>query len=361
MAKKPAPAEAETGTEITTFAPDNPMVVFQSAEKVDELLKKITEVVRSHQPDTSTKKGRDAIKSLAFKVTRTKTALDGAGKALNEERLRLNEVVNAQRRTIVEKLDWLRDEARKPLDEWEAAEEARQKTVSDEMERLNLATDLGDDGSSGHIRSRIAWLDGLEFDADVFQDWLPIAIAAKTKALATLNSMLARAEQAEADAAELERLRTAQAEREEQDRQREAEEAQREQERLAEEQRIADAAAEEQRQQEAAAAAEAQRLADIETARQEEAARVAAAAQVEIDAANAETERLRVAEETRLANEAEANRQQAARDADKAHRSAVMKAAKEAIMSNGGIEEEAARKIVLAIVAGEIPNVTLRF
>ena len=38
-----------------------------------------------------------------------------------------------------------------------------------------------------------------------------------------------------------------------------------------------------------------------------------------------------------------------------------MKAAKEAIMEHGSIKEEAAKAIVLAIVGGSIPNVTLEF
>lgn len=48
------------------------------------------------------------------------------------------------------------------------------------------------------------------------------------------------------------------------------------------------------------------------------------------------------------------------RDRDQAHRTAVKSAAKTAIMSCGA-DEETARKIVVAILANEIPNVTLRF
>lgn len=52
--------------------------------------------------------------------------------------------------------------------------------------------------------------------------------------------------------------------------------------------------------------------------------------------------------------------EQAKRDRDQAHRTAVKSAAKTAIMSCGA-DEETARKIVVAILANEIPNVTLRF
>lgn len=46
---------------------------------------------------------------------------------------------------------------------------------------------------------------------------------------------------------------------------------------------------------------------------------------------------------------------------NRAHRSRIMAAAKVAIMKHGGVEEEAARKIVLAIGAGEVPAVAITF
>lgn len=62
-----------------------------------------------------------------------------------------------------------------------------------------------------------------------------------------------------------------------------------------------------------------------------------------------------LAEEERLAQEA-----QAKRDADQKHKTAVMKAAKEAIMTTGA-DEETAKKIVLLIRANEVPHVRLQF
>lgn len=71
----------------------------------------------------------------------------------------------------------------------------------------------------------------------------------------------------------------------------------------------------------------------------------------------------------RVASEkAEADRQAAAqrkadekRAADREHRGKVMGIAKAAIMAAGGVGEEAAKKIVLAIGAGEIPAVSITF
>ncbi len=78
-------------------------------------------------------------------------------------------------------------------------------------------------------------------------------------------------------------------------------------------------------------------------------------------AAEAEAKRLadqKAAEELAAAEERQAAE---ARAADIAHRSTIMAAAKTALMGAGGIGEDAAKKIVLAIKAGEIPSVSIRF
>ncbi|HBJ41167.1 MAG TPA: hypothetical protein DDZ20_10555, partial [Hyphomonas sp.] len=51
----------------------------------------------------------------------------------------------------------------------------------------------------------------------------------------------------------------------------------------------------------------------------------------------------------------------AKREADQKHRSSIMRAAKGAIMEHGDVDEEAAKKIVLAIVSDSVPNVSVRF
>lgn len=379
MAKKPskldqAIAEArgespavETGTAVATFAPDQPLAIFEAPEKFDSLLGTIREAVANHKPDVTTAKGRGEIKSLAFKVAKTRTTLDAAGKALNESKRVEIDAVDAQRREFRAALEALEAEARKPLDDWEKAEAARKATVAEIMERINLLRDVPPDAESAHIQERLRDMDALEFDADIFQDDLQAAVMAKLTAVNFLNEILNRVIQAEADAAELARLRKAQADRDAADAAAAAEAAA-EAERVRKEQEAAEA--------EAAAEAERKRLArEAEAAEAEklaEAASIAAAqaaqeAQAKIDEANAEAERLRKEIAKREADAAAAAAEQAARDADRAHRGAVMKAAKEAIISvlaeteDGATDDGVARAIVLAIVAGEIPSVRLTF
>jgi len=62
-----------------------------------------------------------------------------------------------------------------------------------------------------------------------------------------------------------------------------------------------------------------------------------------------------------LEREAEAQRKaDEARAADQEHRGRIMGAAKQAVMGHG-VGETTARAIVLAIAAGEVPAVSIRF
>ena len=56
------------------------VALFKTENGLDPLIERIAAEVRAHVPDLTTAKGRDAIKSLAYKVARSKTMLDDAGK-----------------------------------------------------------------------------------------------------------------------------------------------------------------------------------------------------------------------------------------------------------------------------------------
>jgi hypothetical protein len=362
-------------TDIVAVVAQTPVVVLLDEQKRDELFAHIRREVEAFEPDLSTNKGRDAIKSLAYKITRTKTAIDAAGKQLNEEARAKIGVVDAARRVAREELDRMADDVRRPLTEWEEAEKARVEHCRAIIEGLKAMARVDMDDTASVIRERgsVAW--NTVLDAEQFGDMLPEAEAAKAQTVDILKTALARLTKEEADRAELERLRAEAAERERIDAERRAEEERKARDaaeaRLAEERRVA------------AEKAEAERLARIEQeaeARAKRAAEEAARAEQErrekehAEALAAERRRAEEAERTaqaerdRIAKEeadrkAEADRiaaEQAKREADQKHRSAVMKAAKEAIMTCG-VDEEAAKKIVLLIRSGEVPNVTLRF
>jgi len=364
-----------TGTDIATIVAQTPVVVLLDVQKRDDLFTHIRREIEAFKPDTSTAKGRDAIKSLAYKITRTKTAIDAAGKELNEEaRARIN-VVDAARREARTELDRLAEQVRKPLTDWEDAEKERvewcQQVIAD-LKR-GAVVSIDDTAETVRARGKAAW--EVLIKPETFGDMFNEAEAVKAATVEALKSALARLTKEEADRAELERLRAEAAERERIEAERRAEEERKareaEEARIAEERRIAAEKAEAERierlkqeaEERAKAEAEAAAKAERDRIEREHAEQLAAERRRAEEAERAaQAERDRIAREE-AARKAEAERlaaEQAQRNADQQHRTEVKTAAKVALMSCGA-DEETARKIVVAILAGEIPNVSLRF
>lgn len=114
---------SEAGNNLIVIKPANVMSVFTNADQIDPILQRIAEEARSLVPDVTTVNGRKEIASIAYKVAQTKTYLDGLGKDLVSEMKELPKKVDANRKTMRDFLDSLRDEVRYPLTEWEAEQE----------------------------------------------------------------------------------------------------------------------------------------------------------------------------------------------------------------------------------------------
>lgn len=366
--------------------------IFRRPKGIEGLLSRIEQEARSHAPDLTTAKGRDAIKSLAFKVSRTKTALDAAGKDLNEEARAQINAVDAERRMVRERLDKLRDEVRKPLDDWEAAEAARVDAIKARLDRLRTAPGrlaeemLPNSATSQQIGALLGRVEVVALD-DTWAEFAAEAARYKEQAIATLRHMLAEAKareaaQAEAarQAAELEQLRAEKAAREEADRiaREAAEEAERkrvaaeqaEQARIAAEKAEAERAARfEREKQEAAARAaqEAERQAkereaalraqiEAERAREEQARREAEIRHArELAAAQAERDRAAQAERDRIAAQERAEAHaRAKREADQAHRALIHRAIANALRTMEGAATP--ELIAEALMQGRIPH-----
>ncbi len=350
---------------VALFVHPNPVAVLLQPEQFDKFYEDIRAEVSRHVPDTSTAKGRGEISSLAYKVARTKTFLDDTGKRLNEDaRSQINKV-DASRREMREKLDALKTEVRRPLDEWEAQEHARQATIVSRIDAIRQAGFISPEDTSASVEQRLRDISKEVIDPTVFIDETGIAKNTLQIAMRSLGNAHTRLFKEEADRAELERLRAEKAERDQQDAERReaermaAEKAAREK---AEAERKARAEAEE-RQRVEKAAEDARLGAERKAAAEKRDAEIAYAAALKRE--QAERERIerehREAEQCRIAVAQQAAAEQAKRDADKKHRAVVMGAAKAALITAGDISEDAAKKIVLAIVAGEIPQVSLRF
>lgn len=72
-------------TDLVVIEKKNAMAVFTNNDQLDPLIELIEKEARSLVPDVTTKKGRDAIASMAHKVARSKTYIDNAGKDLVAE------------------------------------------------------------------------------------------------------------------------------------------------------------------------------------------------------------------------------------------------------------------------------------
>jgi hypothetical protein len=367
-------ATVDPGTNIVEAVAKQPGIVLLDREKFSAWYEKL----KSEAPtdvDVSTAKGRDALRSFAARVRSEKAAID-------KERLRLTadwrdmvKQANDAGNEIREQLDALAAEVRKPLTEWEEAEKAREAEVDRIIGLFRSSRFVPMGEASDSIRERGTIIHEIAIDPDLFRDRAEEAEKEKRETVEHLFAALKAAEQAEAAAIELERLKREAAEREEAERaKREAEEAEArraEEERRAEEARIAAEQAEKERlaraEQEAAERARreaeeaAQRERDEER-RKHEAALAAERERAERAEAEAQAERDRIAAEEaerRAAEEREAQAK-AKREADQAHRTAVKTKAKEALITCGA-DEETAKKIVLAIIAGEVPSVWMEF
>lgn len=364
-----------SSTDIIVAVNADPGLVLLDCQRFDQFYEAIKAETDKLVPDLTTERGRAAIASMAFKVAKTKTAIDAAGKTLKEEAQDTVTKVDAARKLIRDRLDALKDEVRKPLTEWEEAEEARVENCKATIRHIE---ECGRGFIGGAQHSYVILLRELEEKVVIdgtFGEFEAEAVKARDAALERIKEAMAREAQAEADRAELERLRAEAAEREAKERA-EAE---------------AKAAAEAQARAKAETEARAARAAEEEKARIEAAARAAEDAARAAAEAKANEERLAqqrahdeaLAAEKRRADEAEAAREaearrvalaeaqaaaaaearrkaDEARAADREHRGKVMAAAKQAIIGHG-VGEATAKAIVLAIAAGEVPAVSIHF
>lgn len=328
--------------ELIVIPKETALEVFTTAKGLDPIIEKIKAEVLSMVPDTSTKKGRDAIASNAAKVSRSKTYLDGIGKELVDKLKEQPKLIDAERKRVRDTLDALRDEVRKPLTEWEEREKQRVDYIK---ERINDIKFIPDQASSADLKNQLSELKKIEID-DTFEEFKADAALAKMDTIAALEILIEKIVREENEKAELERLRKESEERARIEREalliKEAEERAKKQAEEAAQKIINDAKlAEERAKAQAFEAQERERI-----AKEQEAARIEAAIKAE---------NMRAAEEQAAIKKAEEKRQ-----ADLKHRDAVKN---EAINSLNKLisDYDLCKKIISAIENGDINHVGINF
>ncbi|HHT0093302.1 TPA: hypothetical protein ACT3KR_000120 [Raoultella planticola] len=329
--------------DLVVIEKKNAMAVFTNNDQLDPLIEAIEKEARSLVPDVTTKKGRDAIASMAHKVARSKTYIDNAGKDLVAELKALPKQIDESRRVVRERLDALKDEVRRPLTEWEAeqerikAEEAMNALHAEALEmNIKFDQELAAKFEADHEMA-------LLMDKDIDRERADKAAEAERQRIAREEEIKRQAEEkAKREAAEkAQREIDAAAARE-----REAiwakERAERE--RIEAQQRA------EREQREAAERAEREKQAAVEAERRkakEEADRIRREAE--------QREQVRLAEEKRKADE------QALREADVKHRKAVGVEVVKALMANTSLTRDQAIEVLTAVKDGRIPHTGISY
>lgn len=354
----------ESGTDIATIVETNPVAVLIDAKTYTEFYQHIKAEVEAFEPDISTVASRKNIASLAYKVIRTKTAIDAAGKKLNEDARAKIKKIDEARRLIRADLDALAEQARKPLTEWENAEEQRINAVGDFFDHISDCKTLELGANIDTIKLKLSRLSEVRLDEAILLDRTEEGELALASAREFLTQALTTTEKAELDAIELERFRAENEARIKAEREA-AEKA--ELERLAKE--TADRAAAEALHREEAAKRLAEKAAEYARAEEKRLAEEAIAKverEKQAAIAKLEAEKLALIREQerknaeRKANEEREAAKQSKREANKYRRARLIKEAKEAILALG-IDGKIAMQIVDAIIDGEIPHIKMEF
>ncbi|MGJ7112338.1 cell envelope biogenesis protein TolA [Morganella morganii] len=310
--------------ELVVIEPATALDLFTAPDKVQVLLSGIREKALAEQAlldtDLSKAKNRDAIKSLAYKVTQSKTYIDKAGKAVVDELKELPKKVDASRKQCRGELDALSEEIRKPVTAWEDAEKSRVaaeelvKQIERDHEEALQMNELHDLRKAEEERKRI------EHENEIKRQAAEQArIEAEQKAQRDREAAELKAKQ-EREAAELKARQEVEAAAK---REREAREAQERAER---------------EKQEAIAKAEREKLAAVE----------------------AERRKAEEAERTRLAEIDRQKQEELKRQADTAHRAKVNNQAMQDLIATG-IPEDCAKACIIAIAKGAVSSVKINY
>lgn len=328
-------------TALVEIPADDAMAVFTTPGKIDPILARVRAQIDQFTPDLSTASSRKEIASIAYKVSQSKAVLKKIGDDLAAEAKALPNKIDATRRHIAKTLDAWRDEVRQPLTEWEAAEDARKEdhlSAIAKIENRRLLTMGPETVTAEHARAALAYVEAVAVGPQC-EEYLPEYVTAKQAAIEVLVPSIARLEKAEAEAAELARLRQEAAARQEQERIEEIKRQVIEDERLKAEndarlaaKLAADTLAKERAEAQAAIAAAEQRA--VQTA-----ARIKLEAEREIEA------RAKAAED---------------RQRDTEHRAAINRAALAALVAND-VDPAVAKHVLTIIAFGKVPNVTINY
>ena len=339
--------------------------VFIEGQDIDSTITKIREEAKNLPIDMTVRKNREEVASFAYKVARSKTAVDKAGAALSAEYKEIPKKIDANRRVYKDAFESLQAEVRQPLTEWESLEKIRIANHENAIEFIAKLQDQNSETNDGcGLRILLSEIKSMIVDL-AFEEYEAEAHRVKAASIKHLEEQIVIAEKREAEQAELEQLRKAAAEQAQKDR-----EAQIAREAAEQARKEAEQAAQVERKKverdriEAEMATEQVRR-DLELAEQR---RVAQENQAKLDAEAAEK---RALEQAEAAKQAEIDRQAAEakriederskREADTKHKGAINRQALADLVEHADITEEQAKLVIKCIAKRLIANVAINY
>lgn len=361
--------------ELIVIEEKKALQVFTSGE-VDPIIAEARKIVNNFKHDLSTGTSRARTASLASKVSKFKVKIDGLGKELVADWKAKSKTVDDSRKKLRDELDALRDEARKPLTDWENEEKERVIIITEKIEKIknlshNLLTNFAP--SMEDLQEASKTLESIVVD-ETFEEFEFEATKEHKKSTETIDVLIKNKQEALEQDAEFKRLREEQEEREKKDREDKLKKEAAEEARLeAEEKARIEKDRIEQEKQDAIKREEEAKLQAEEAERKqieaEERAKIEKeqAEQEKIDAkklaklkADESAEEARQEEIQKQKYKEEAEKAEVAkREADREHTGKIRKEAKECLLQY--VDELTAKKIILAIDQGRISNVSINY
>ncbi len=337
--------DVATANELVVIEPANALTVFTAPNAIDPLLNRIRQEIDGFSADVSTASGRKAIASMAHRVSRAKTYMDNAGKALVDHHKEIPKKIDATRKRMRDTLDAWRDEVRAPLNAWEQDEEDRINAHKDALGRLHDAARLTAERSADELTRALDWLKTVIVD-DSCEEFRGQYAEAKGAALSNLSDALATRQRHDAEQAELARLRAEAAERERKER----------------EERIAQEAADKARR-DAEAKAEAERKAAEDAVRREREAAEKRELALKLEAEQAQRRAAEAEEKARRDEQQRREKEQRAAEARETNKRHVAKINATAVadLVAAGIYRETAETVISLVAAKQVSGVSISY
>ena len=180
-----------------------------SKNGLQPVLDRIREEAMKHKPDITTATGRSAIATNASNVAKSKTGLVQMRKDLVADMKARCKIIDAEGSRMEKNLNELKVEVRKPLTDWEEAEEVRVANLKGyitEMKRL-ASTEVTHSKNSDELDSILDALCDILVTEELFREFFKEARDVMDESIKRINILITEAKKREADAIELDKLR----------------------------------------------------------------------------------------------------------------------------------------------------------